>query len=55
MKQNRISDAIRVCEKGIECGYIDDGTKAGMYGRLQRLLKKKSKMNIPCTSCQNQV
>lgn len=39
-KQNRISDAIRVCKKGIECGYIDDGTKSGMYGRLQRLLKK---------------
>lgn len=54
-KQNRISDAIRVCEKGIECGYIDDGTKAGMYGRLQRLLKKESKMNTPCTSRQNQV
>lgn len=42
-KQNRISDAIRVCEKGIECGYIDDGTKSGMYGRLERLLKKAEK------------
>ena len=42
-KQNRISDAIRVCKKGIECGYIDDGTKFGMYGRLERLLKKVKK------------
>jgi len=42
-KQNRISDAIRVCKKGIECGYIDDGTKFGMYGRLERLLKKVEK------------
>ena len=42
-KQNRISDAIRVCEKGIECGYINDGTKFGMHGRLQRLLKKSQK------------
>lgn len=42
-KQNRIADAIRVCEKGLECGYIDDGTKSGMHGRLQRLLKKAEK------------
>lgn len=40
-KQNKVVDAIRVCKKGIECGYIDDGTKSGMYGRLQRLLKNK--------------
>lgn len=43
-KQNQIDDAIRVCEKGIDCGYIDDGTKSGMHGRLQRLLKKQKKI-----------
>lgn len=42
-KQNRFDDAIRICEKAIECGCIDDGTKSGMYGRLERLQKKLNK------------
>lgn len=38
-KNGRINDAIRICKKGISCGYTDDGTKYGMKGRLMRLLK----------------
>lgn len=42
-QSSHIDDALRVCEVGISCGYLDDGTKKGMLGRRARLLKKKGK------------
>ena len=37
-KQNRIEDAIEVCNKYIELGLIDDGTKGGIIKRKESLL-----------------
>lgn len=42
-KRNMLHEAIKVCEKAIEYGCVEDGTKSGMHGRLQRLQKKLNK------------
>ena len=42
-KNASYDDAIRVCDKAISCGYLDDGTKLGMIGRKNKILKKKAK------------
>lgn len=38
-KQNKIEEAINVCDKYIELGLIDDGTKGGIIKRKEDLLK----------------
>lgn len=38
-KQNRIEEAITVCDKYIELGLIKDGTKGGISKRKENLLK----------------
>ena len=35
-------EAIRVCDKAIACGYLNDGTKMGMIGRKNKIIKKKA-------------
>ena len=40
-KQGEIQKAIEICEKAIQLGFENDGTKAGMKGRLKRLQNKK--------------
>lgn len=39
-KEGNIVQAIYYCQQAIALGLKDDGTKAGMQGRLDRLLKK---------------
>ena len=36
-KIGKYEDALRVCDSAIACGYINDGTKTGMYGRKERI------------------
>lgn len=43
-KRNEFDKAAKVCEKAIQLGFVDDGTKGGMQGRLARLQKKKAKV-----------
>ena len=40
-KTAKYDDAIRVCDAAISCGYLNDGTKMGMIGRKNRIIKKK--------------
>ena len=40
-KQKRYDEAIAVCERAIELGFINDGTEGQMPGRIARLMKKK--------------
>ena len=42
-KQNKIDEAIKVCQLAIEKGIIEDGTKGQMAGRIERLAKKLNK------------
>lgn len=42
-KRGEYRAAISVCEVAIAKGYSDDGTKGGMYGRIERLKKKINK------------
>lgn len=39
-KEGNIPQAIWACKQAIELGLTDDGSKDGMQGRLDRLLKK---------------
>ena len=43
-KANYINEAIKICQFAIHNNLSDDGTKSGMHGRLERLLKKQTKM-----------
>lgn len=36
-KQKKYDEAIEVCKKAIALGYVDDGTREKMYGRLKKL------------------
>ena len=40
-KKNMYSEAISICDMAISCGYESDGTKSGMKGRKERILKKQ--------------
>ena len=42
-KKDRLYDALRICDIALELGYTDDGTKSGMQGRRERILKKIDK------------
>ena len=42
-KQKDYDNAIAVCQRAIELGYIDDGTDGQMPGRIARLMRKKGK------------
>lgn len=46
-KQGFYSEAIKVCDATIACGYVKDGTKSRMIGRKEKLKKKtrRSKEN----------
>lgn len=46
-RQGRIDDAANVCLKAIERGFENDGTKAGMRGRLARLIKNGAAVKMP--------
>ena len=39
-KEGDIFRAITICDHALSFGYEDDGTKAGMKGRLEKLMKK---------------
>lgn len=39
-KEGDISRAIMICDHALSFGFEDDGTKAGMTGRLEKLKKK---------------
>ena len=39
-KQGNLPQAIWACQYAIRLGLTDDGTKAGMKGRLEKLMKK---------------
>ena len=39
-KQGNIPQAVWACQYAIRLGLTDDGTKAGMQGRLDKLMKK---------------
>lgn len=39
-KEGNLVQAIYYCKQAIKLGLIDDGTKAGMKGRLEKLLKR---------------
>lgn len=38
-KQKRYDDAIAVCQEGIRLGFVVDGTKGQLYGRLAKLMR----------------
>lgn len=42
-KRKEYSRAIGICKQALELGFVDDGTKAGMQGRLEKLSKKLEK------------
>lgn len=46
-RQGRIDDAACVCLKAIELGFENDGTKAGMRGRLARLIRSGAAAEMP--------
>lgn len=39
-KEGNITQAVWACQQALDLGLTDDGTKGGMHGRLDRLLKK---------------
>ena len=39
-KQGNLNAAARICADAIKAGFPDDGTKGGMQGRLDKLVKK---------------
>lgn len=42
-KQFKYQEAINICEKAIEIGYLKDGTKGGYIARIEKLKKKLNK------------
>lgn len=42
-KQKKYDEAIAICQRAIELGYVDDGTDGQMPGRIARLMKKNAK------------
>ena len=42
-KQKKYDEAIAVCQRAIELGFVDDGTDGQMPGRIARLMKKQGK------------
>lgn len=42
-KQGNYQKAIDICQKSIDLGIIDDGTKGGFIGRAEKLSKKLNK------------
>ena len=48
-KQGLIQEAINICQKALELGFINDGTKSGFQGRLERLQRKLEKQQEELT------
>ena len=44
-KQKDYDNAIAVCKRAIELGYVDDGTDGQMPGRVARLMRKAGNLN----------
>lgn len=44
-KQRRYDEAIQICQRSIELGYVDDGTAGQMPDRIARLIRKKNSSN----------
>lgn len=42
-KQGDYQKAIEICQKSIDSGFVNDGTKSGFNGRIEKLKKKLNK------------